>query len=78
MSRPWGWQGMPPEIALNAVAYLRLYGDSDEKNYSPLQVEVSPVSVTPHIWSVVDLCAAAGLLEPNCPVRSRALHSRVK
>lgn len=45
-----GFKGMPPEIALNRLAYLRLYRERHEKNHSPLQVQVAPASVPPHVW----------------------------
>lgn len=57
---------------------LRLYRERHEKNHSPLQVEVSAVSFCPHIWLPVDLSAPVSGIEPRYPVRSCALHPRVR
>ena len=60
------------------MAYLWLYRERNEKNHSPLQVEVSPVSVSPHVWLPGDLYAPVCGIEPSYPVRSCALHPCVR
>lgn len=57
---------------------LRLYRERNEKNHSPLQVEVSPVSVSPHVWLPGDLYTPVCGIEPSYPVRSCALHPCVR
>lgn len=56
------------------MAYLRLQRERHENNHSPLQVQVSAVSLRLHVRLPGDLSRSVSGIEPSYPVRSGALH----